>query len=416
MKTLKQKPVSFYDALEAVLEEAARIDFGYETVNLENSLNCTLAENIFADSDRPLADNSSMDGFCLRSADVAMASQENPVTLPVVSGIDAGNIIESLPPGHCAYIATGATLPDGADTIEKLENVPQDFHSKEATFSNPLAPGNFIRRKGSETRKGQLITTAGSQISPFVIALAASCGLGTVKIKRKPVVGVLTSGDELVMPWEFPKPWQVRNANSQMLCAQITEAGATPIDFGIARDDDQQAMQLFLRAAEQSDILVTSGGISMGRKDPFRNIFSELEIAPIVYGVNMKPGKPFFFGYFKNKPVFALPGNMVSTAVTFELFVRSFIKKASGSPCSRLKLRLRLKNDSRNGSQRDFFERGRIVECNGEMMVEPVEKQDSHMISGLIESDVIYLHPATPEILTAGTSVECYLIRNEQKQ
>ncbi len=411
MKKLQQKPVSFRQALDLILKEAARFRVDSETVGLYQARNRVLAEEILADTDKPTCDNSSMDGFCVRSLDILRASPQNPVIVPVVPGIDAGHPIEYLPEGHCAYIATGAPLPQGADAVEKLENLVQKDDS--VTFTQPVKKGNCIRIAGSEHLKGHVLARPGENLTPFLIAIAASCGISSLKVFKKPVVGVLTSGDELVMHWENPKPWQVRNVNSMMLFQQICEAGATAVDFGVARDDETAALKLFERAVELSDIIVTSGGISMGRKDPFRNIFSELELEPVVYGVMMKPGKPVFFGYYKNKPVFALPGNMVSTAVTFELFVRTFIRKSMGLPAKRIWMPLKLHKPSFNDSGRDFFERGQLLRIADELLVVPVNIQESHMLSSFGATDLLYLHPADKVELPAGSLVECILLRNE---
>lgn len=413
MKKLQQKPVSYFEAYELVISESRKINLPVETVALDKALNRALSEDLVADTDKPVTANSSMDGYCLRSSDIAGATIENPVKLPVVPGIDAGHPIENLPAKHCAYIATGAPIPDGADTVVRIEDVPEGYNTDLATFSKPVEVGNFIRAKGAEQIKGQKIASAGQSLSPFMIGIAASTGLTSVRVKRKPVVGILTSGDELVQPWDQMKPWQVRNANSLMLCAQAAEAGAIAIDHGIARDDEEHAKSTFMRALQTSDIVVTSGGISMGRKDPFRNVFEELEIDPIVYGVRIKPGKPFFFGYYKDKPVFALPGNQVSSAVSFELFVRPFIRSALNLPANRQKMVLPLKSDSHNSSKRDFFERGYLVSTPEGLMVEPIAKQDSHMLSGFAHTQVLYLHPFDIPLLKAGEKVDCILIRNE---
>lgn len=413
MKKLEQKPVSYQLAYEKILLEATSFNAGDESIEINHATGRALAQDIFAESDRPALANSAMDGFCVRSKEIEFAKPANPITLPANPGVDAGHPTEELPPGHCAYIATGAAIPQGADAVVKIEDVSAGFNAKSVTFSNSVKVGNFIREKGAEQKKGQLIARQGSMISPFMVGIAASAGLTSLRVKRKPTVAVLTSGDELVMPWDALKPWQVRNANTQMLCSQVTEAGGIPLDCGIARDNENHARELFLRAIEVADIVVTSGGISMGRKDPFRNLFEELEIEPLIYGINMKPGKPFFFGYYKGKPVFALPGNQVSTAVTFELFVRTFIKKSQQLPSGRQKLKLMLATESVNNSNRDFFERGFLVQKQKETLVQPIGKQESHMLSGFAHSDVLYLHPAKEKSLPAGSVVDCILLRNE---
>jgi molybdopterin molybdotransferase len=354
-----------------------------------------------------------MDGFCVRNTDIVRATPQEPVKLKVASGIDAGHFLKQLPPGQCAYIATGAPLPDGADSVVKIEDVPENFHAGEVTFNKPVKIGQYIRKKGKEQKKGQTLVEKGVEISPFIIGIAAGAGLTALEVYKKPVVGVLTSGDELVMHWDSFKPWQVRNANSIMLCNQVFEAGGYPINAGVARDDEEHSEKLFLQTVEKADIIVTSGGISKGRKDPFRNLFEKLAIEPLVYGLTMKPGKPFFFGYFKNKPVFALPGNQVSSAITFELFVRSFIRAALKTKPFKQTLIAQLATDSFNNSGRDFFQRAKLIRKDNLIQVMPMNKQESSMLSSFAQTDVIYLHPMDEKHLKAGSKVKCFILRNE---
>jgi molybdenum cofactor synthesis domain-containing protein len=413
MVIMKQQPINYKQALNLTLQEAEKLSIESEFVSLPDSVDRVLACDIKADSDRPSCANSAMDGFCVNSSDLQQAGPENKLCLPAVKGIDAGNKLSELPPGHCAYIATGAPLPAKADAVVRIEDVEGSYESEKVIFKNTVKAGNFVRKKGAEQQKGKIIAPLGTIIDPFVVGIAASAGQTMIQVKKKPRVAVLTSGDELIMPWDNPHPWQVRNGNSPMLCAQINQAGGQAFDIGIARDDEAHAKRLFLQAVNSCDIVVTSGGISMGRKDPFRNLFGELNIKPLVYGVTMKPGKPFFFGYYDNKPIFALPGNQVSTAVTCELFVRSFIRKALGLPCHRRRLSLRLKIESCNPSRRDFFQRAKIVRENDELIVMPLARQQSHMLSSFTQTDALYIHPAHQPILAAGTRVECLMLKNE---
>ncbi|MGM0601579.1 MAG: molybdopterin molybdotransferase MoeA, partial [Candidatus Rifleibacteriota bacterium] len=253
MFKLEQNPVKYSQALETVLNEAGKFSLKTEIIKLEDAQGRALAQDIISDIDLPSVDNSAMDGFCVRSSDLAMATSQNPVKLKVGLKIDAGHFIEALPPGQCAYIATGAPLPDGADSVVKIEDVAEDFHATEVTFDKPVETGHFIRKKGGEQKKGQTLVKKGVKISPFIIGIAAGAGLTALEVYKKPVIAILTSGDELVMPWDSLKPWQVRNANSIMLCNQVSEAGGYPIDAGIARDDEEHSENLFLQSVEKAD-------------------------------------------------------------------------------------------------------------------------------------------------------------------
>lgn len=411
MSLNKIQPVDYYQALEKVLQNAAKFSTTTEFVALHDTLNRVLAVDINSDLDIPGANNSSMDGYCVRSNDTIGANRALPVTLPLVDGIDAGHTIESLPPGHCAYIATGGVLPPGADTVIRIEDTALTTDCRSVQFYTHADRGRFVRVRASELKCGQLMIKAGTLITPQIAGQIAAAGQTIIKAIKKPTVAILTSGDEILMPWETPQPWQVRNSNSTMLIMQCEEAGAKVFDLGIARDIGTNAKDMFLRAIECADIVVTSGGISMGRKDPFKQVFSELAIEPVFYGVAIKPGKPVFFGYFQKKPVFALPGNQVSTSVTFELFVRPFIRKAQGLTSSRLALDLELTDASLNDSGRDFFKRGQLENRYGRLMVKPLESQESHMLSSLAGAEILFLHPAEAPHLAAGEKVRSFFLK-----
>lgn len=411
MNKLAQQPVSYNHALEMVLQHAGHFTPAIETVSLESSINRVLAESVVSDIDLPGADSSSMDGYCLQSADVRGASPDNPVILKCVEGVDAGHHIDSLPTGHCAYIATGAMLPSGADAVIRLEDTRHDEKRQMISFLTDVQPGNFIRKRASEMHCGDIMVGAPALITPPVAGQLASAGLSAVRVYRKPVVAIIASGDEVLMPFESPHPWQVRNSNTTMLRFQAEEAGASVLDFGIARDRGTHARDIFSRAAAVADIIVTSGGISMGRRDPFKQVFSDLSIAPIFYGVRIKPGKPLFFAVHEGKALFALPGNQVSTSVCFELFVRPFIRKVLGAPVERLILDLELTSPSTNDGGRDFFKRGRPVYKHGRLMIEPLESQESHMLTSLAGADLLFLHPADAGPLEAGRRVRCFYLK-----
>lgn len=408
-KLSDMKPVDFIRAHAMVLDHSRHVRMPAEPVELKNASGRTLAEDVTADLDYPGADISAMDGYCLPAELIAPATREKPVTLTAVAGVDAGHRLEQIPPGSCAYIATGGMLPTGADSVVPIEDVSSD--GSQITFMAPVETGNFVRLRASELKYGDKMIAAGTLITPYVIGQLATAGQSVVNVVKKPKVAILTSGDEVLMHWEKPQPWQVRNSNCAVLRAQAEEAGATALEIGIARDVGDHALELFLKAAAVGDIIVTSGGISMGRKDPFKQVFGKLGIEPVFYGIRMKPGKPVFFGMYQNKPVFGLPGNQTSTAVTFELLVRPFIRKVLGLTPDRLQLDLALACASTNTARRDFFKRGRIIEQNGRQLIQPLESQESHMLSSLAGAEVLFLHPSTSETLPAGSTVRCWLLK-----
>ncbi len=405
------QPVTFDQAHALVLSHANSGIMSFETVELKDAAGRTLADDVFSDLDCPGADISAMDGYCLQAELIAGADNDSTVTLPITAGIDAGHHIDQISPNSCAYIATGGMLPKGADCVVPLEELVVSSDGASVTFKTAVKSGNYVRPRASELKCGDKMVAANTLITASVIGQLANAGQAVIKVIKKPTVAILTSGDEVRMLWEKPLPWQVRNSNCAMLRAQVQEAGATVLEIGIARDIGDHANELFLKAAEAADIIVTSGGISMGRKDPFKQVFARHQINPIFYGIKMKPGKPVFFGLYKNKPVFGLPGNQTSTAVTFELLVRPFIRKLLGLTPDRLQLDLELTCASKNGTNRDFFKRGKIIEQNGKLLVEPLESQESHMLSSLAGAEVLFRHPASPAHLPAADKVRCWLLK-----
>lgn len=405
------QPVKYETALNLVLQNSERIRTGSEFINLSESCGRVLAQNVISDLNLPAADCSAMDGFCLKAASLKGASAASPINLPVVSGIDAGHTISELPEGYCAYIATGGTLPPGADTVVRVEDARTAPDGMTVSFHSEYPQGNYVRREASELSRGDQMLQAPMLITPQAAGRIASAGLTCIAVRKKPTVAILISGDEVLMPFELPHPWQVRNSNSTMLIMQAEEAGARVFDFGIARDRGTSARDLFLKAVAAADIVVTSGGISMGRHDPFKAVLSELAIKPVFYGVEIKPGKPMFFGFYNEKAIFALPGNQVSTSVTFELFVRPFIRKILGAQPERLTLDLELAETSLNKEQRDFFKRGTLISQSDRTFVRPLPTQESHMLTSLSGADVLFLHPAGTEKLEVGEKVRCFYLK-----
>lgn len=402
---------TFDAAYATIMEAAAGTAPEHEPVPLSAALGRVLAEDLTATEDLPMADNSAMDGYCFRRSDAASATSDTPASLPLTTGIDAGHPLEGLPAGHAAYIATGGVLPAGADTILKIEDTeipPPGTH----LLVRSLPPeGTYIRRRGRDRRAGDLVMAAGERLTPYAIGVAASLGRTVVRVARRPRVCILVSGDEVVMPFEHPQPWQVRNTNTPILEALVRSAGGEPLDLGIVRDDPVSAVAALRRAAELGDVVVSSGGISMGRKDPFASAIESIGAAISIRGVAMRPGKPLTFGRIGNTPYFALPGNQASSAVTAELFLRPFLARLQGSahPDHRL-VRLPLAKDSSNRTGRDDFQRARLVDTASGPAAEPLEKQDSHFLSSLLGADLLVRHPGDRPQIRTGDLIECRFI------
>ncbi len=409
--TLMDHLLGYDQAFELVSAGAVTATPAIEAVDLLNARNRILAIDQTADTDVPQADNSAMDGYCVRHADIAAARPDAPVRLPVSGRVLAGHPQEALPAGTAMYIATGGLLPPGADTVVKIEDITESEDEKNISLISAPPIGTYVRARGKDLQAGRTVLRAGTLITPAAIGILAGIGRTVVPVFRRPRVAVLTSGDEVLMPFEPVKPWQVRNANTYVLSAQAIEAGAEPLDFGIVRDDPSAARMRILEAVDAADVVVTCGGVSMGKKDPFIEAFHELQVEKQVHGLRIRPGKPFFYGTLRNKPIFGLPGNQASCSVTFELLVRPFLTRwMKRSDPDRLELVLPLAAAMKNHSGRDHFFRARLVTWEGRQAVGPLPAQDSHLLTSMLGAQLLVCHPAAEPEWSAGREVRCRLI------
>lgn len=314
------------EALDFLLKVSKKFLLTIEVISLREAYNRILAEDIVSDINIPGDDTSSRDGFCLASCDIKTASSSKPITLKVKKvEIHAGHFVESIKSKECAYIATGGVLPKGADAVVPFENVVVGDDDNSVTFSAPTESGEFVRLKASEMKIGEVVANKFSIIDPELAGKIVSAGTFMIKVFKKPVVAILTSGDEIVMPWEKPEPWQVRTSNPTVMAMLVEKYGGICLDFGIAQDTGDNMLELFTRAVESADVIVTSGGIAMGRHDPVRNMFNKLNIESVFqkYGSHFRP---VFYSEYKNKPIFALPGTPSGMFRIFEKFVGPFLQ------------------------------------------------------------------------------------------
>ena len=327
MKKSNKSTLSNEEALEYILREAERFLPTTEVVPLVRAYNRILAEEVVSDINIPGGDTSSRDGFCLKAFSVKGCSLDNPITLKVVKGeIHAGHCVASIKEGECAYIATGGMLPEGADAVVPFEDVEVSGDEGRVIFKHSVEAGNFVRLTASETKIDDVVAVKGSVIEPELAGKIVSAGKFMVKVFKRPAIAILTSGDEIVMPWEKPEPWQVRTSNPTVMGMLIEKYGGKCLDFGVAKDTGTNIEELFLQAVESADVVVTSGGIAMGRHDPVRNMFEKLGLESDFqkYGSHFRP---VFYTKFRNKPIFALPGTPSGMYRIFEKFVGPFLYK-----------------------------------------------------------------------------------------
>jgi len=319
------------EALERIL---ARIGvLGDEQVALTRALHRVLAESAVAGLDVPPWPNSSMDGYALRSADTRCATAPAPVRLAVSGRVAAGHIATSaVGAGEAFRIFTGGPLPEGADCVIPQEDVTVDAGA--ILVSRPVSQGDYVRPRGEDVRAGDLVLERGRLLGPADLGLLAALGRSQVRVVRRPRVGILSTGDEIVDLGAEPGPGQISNSNTYSLMAQVEEAGGDPISLGVAADRLQD-IEARLRWGLDCDLLISSAGVSVGEHDFVKAALERLGAEQHLWLVDMRPGKPIAFATIPSSgkhalPMFALPGNPVSTMVTFELFVRPALLRLGG--------------------------------------------------------------------------------------
>ncbi len=322
--------ISIAEALDLIARTVLPV--GTETIRLSTASGRILADSVFADVDSPPHTKSVMDGYAVRSEDV---SKQAP--LRIVETIFAGeNPAQPISAGMAARIMTGAPLPDGADSVVMIEQ-SNEFEQDGVRFVrleiDALEPGRHTMRQGAAFSAGEAMFAAQHQIRPIDIGLLAEVGAATVNVYRRPTAAVLPTGNELVDPAVVPNAGQIRNSNGPMLAAQLTSAGMLVTNLGIGRDDPLE-LRDHIQTGLQNDLLVLSGGVSMGMLDLVPEVLQEMGVTKVFHKVNVKPGKTIWFGVYTRqrdrKYVFGLPGNPVSSLVGFELLVKAAISRMNG--------------------------------------------------------------------------------------
>jgi len=321
-------PLRPLDQAVAELLAAARTLPGTEQVGTFEADGRVLAQNLVAQLQVPPQDNSSMDGYAVRSHEIA----DEGVTLPVTQRIPAGSAAAPLAPGSAARIFTGAPVPDGADAIVMQEDT-QAVGEQSVRILRVPAPGQWIRRSGEDVTRGAVVLQRGQRLGPAALGLAASIGMDRLSVVRRPRVALFSTGDELVMPGEVPpqqmRPGAIYNSNRFFLQALLRRLGCEVSDFGIVPDERAATVRALQAAAGEHDLILTSGGVSVGEEDHVKPAVQSLGSLDL-WQIAMKPGKPFAHGRIADAHFMGLPGNPVSSFVTFVLLVRPFLLKLQG--------------------------------------------------------------------------------------
>ena len=392
------------EALGIVLDHVDLLSL--ETVPLEQAHNRILAEDIRADIDLPPFDRARMDGYAVRSADVATA----PVSLKLIGEIAAGAKFHGkLNPGEAIKIFTGAPIPEGADAVQKVEVTHSNGQRVE--ISEPVKPGQFITPHACEVAAGNLVAERGREITPALMAVLASFGYAEVKVGRRPRVAVISTGSELVEVAVKPSGAQIRNSNSYTLASYASRAGAVVDLLGTVEDTPEATLKALADAAEGRDMVITSGGVSMGDYDLVKGALKEMGAEVYFEKVIIRPGKPTVFARRDQTYFFGLPGNPVSTSVTFNVFVRPAIRKMQGEGKPLLPtVRAALARPVKDTSSRRSFLPARLTIEDGRALAEPLKWGGSSDLVAFMQSDALIIVREDAHDIAEGEMVDVLLL------
>ena len=394
--------LSVEEALERILESVHVLE--PEESPLLDALGQVLAEDAVSEYDIPPLDNSAMDGYAVRAIDIVGASEDTPVTLRVIGSVAAGELPrDNVAAGTAVRIMTGAPVPEGADAIvpfedtDELERRGPSGNLNEIGIRYEVKQGADIRLAGQDVTKGDLVLAKGSVLRPSEIGVLASLGSDKVKVIRRPVVAILATGDELLEPGEEYAPGKIYNSNSLTIAASVLRYGGVPKLLGIARDN-LESMNSRLREGLDSDILVTSAGVSKGDYDMVKDVLAQHGKIDF-WSVRMRPAKPLAFGVLnapdgKKVPHIGLPGNPVSAVVAFEQFGRAAIRKMMGKPnLGRPTVEAILDEPIHNTDSRRVYARAVVTKRHGEYHARLTGDQGSNLLTSMARANALAICP-----------------------
>lgn len=415
--------ISVDDALARVLHGVTPL--GVEQVALLDALGRVLAADVVADADTPPFRNSAMDGYAVRAADIGAASTDRPVELAVIADAPAGYAPRvGVRPGTAIRIMTGAPLPPGADTVVRFEDTDEAVAGASAPENDPghsrrigirvtQPPWVNVREAGEDIARGSIVLRAGTALRPVEIGLLAALGYRETSVYRRPVVAIVATGDEVVAPGDDLAPGQIRDSNSYTVAALVRRYGGIPRLLGVARDQIDELTER-LMAARSADVIVSSGGVSVGDYDMVKTVLhAEGEID--LWQVRMKPGKPLAFGRLGGKPFLGLPGNPVAAYVSFELFARPLLLRQQGvKHVAKPTVRARLAAALENKGGRQHYVRATVTTSADGPVVAPTGDQGSGVLTALAKCNGLLIVPDGVTSLQAGDNVEVALLHWEQ--
>ena len=411
--------LSVEEALERILSHFHTLDA--KQTALLDAIGQVLAEDALATHDIPPLDNSAMDGYALQAADVRGASADNPITLKVAGSIAAGELpTVAVTPGNTVRIMTGAPVPDGADAVIPFEDTDEMQRRAEGTplteiaIRYQVAVGDDIRSAGQDVRKGDSVLQAGAMLRPSEIGVLASLGYDSVSVFRRPVVAILATGNELLEPGNPHQPGMIYDSNTYSVAASVIRYGGLPKLIGIARDN-LESMNAKLKDGLDSDMLVTSAGVSKGDYDMVKDVLSQHGEIDF-WSVRMRPAKPLAFGILdaeggRKVPLLGLPGNPVSAIVAFEQFGRAAIRRMLGKPdAPKPTITAVLDEPIHNGDNRRVFARAVIRRENGVYRASLTGDQGSNLLTSMARANGLAICHEDIPVKQAGETVQVQML------
>jgi molybdopterin molybdotransferase len=402
--------ISVHDALTLILDTVSPL--AGERVGLLQAVGRVLAEEIRSEREVPPFANSAMDGYAVRWEDIRDANADQPVALEILEVIQAGAVpTQAVTSGSASKIMTGAVLPAGADTVIRVEDTEE--YDGRVWIKRLERPGTHIRAGGEDIHRGQLVLEKGRVLRPADIGLLASVGRSFVLVRQRPRVAILSTGNELVEVDGTLRPGQIVNSNAYTLAAAVQEAGGQPVPLEIARDTLGE-IRVALNEAVRHDVVLSTGGVSVGDFDFVKAAMDELGIRRLFWQVAQKPGKPLTFGLLRERPYFGLPGNPVSALVCFYLYVRPALGKMTGHKKLFLPVvHAIVEEDIPKAKGLTEFVRCRLSQSDGHYQVRSTGSQSSGVLSSLSLGEGLVIGPAELPLLPKGMSIKVLVLDSD---
>lgn len=387
-----------------------------EQIPLDDSLGRVLSDDILAQNNLPPFANSAMDGYAVIAADIQSATADNPVVLPIIEDIPAGYAPQKiLQLGQASRIMTGAPLPSGADSVVPVELTDDSRRSPrtptQIKIMQPVSANDNVRAIGEDIQVGEVVLKKGRRLRPADLGVLAGLGYSMVSVTRRPRVAVISTGDELLTPDQPLTPGKIRDTNGYVIPALITILGATPLKLGIAHDTLESVREKFNAAVDQgADFILSSAGVSVGAFDFVKTVLDELGGVDF-WKVNMRPGKPLTFGHIRDVLFLGLPGNPVSSMVTFDVFARPMILKMLGSTEGQLIQKVRV-GESMTSDGRMTFARAYLKRENDELVAYSTGTQSSGALSSMVKADGLLIIPAEIKQVQPGDYLQFRLLND----